>query len=717
MQENEINIASTETGDVDALLALGRNLRAEVKEISRQREPIERRWVEDLRQYMGIYPDEVVAGFEEGSSRVFINITKEKTESGEAQLAETIFQEDRNFSISRTPDPELSEALENKEVVVNQDGTPLQFADTKEPYTKGDHAQSLIEQADDAAAKMENEIFDQLVECDYASEGRKAIRSAAILGTGVICGPEVEQREQTAWIKDPQTGKYTNVYKTDKRPIARHVLTWDFFPTMSARTIDECNEVFERSYMSKKTLRDLARIPNIDKESLRVLLEDTDPKSTQTYSEHVSELRRMSGIVSMTDDKRYEVWRYRGPIKKEVLIAANVIKSDAKNIKNEYDGIVIFCGDRVLKAAINPMKTESWPYSVFCWNYDDNCIFGTGIPRAMSEPQAVLNTAMRLMLDNATKSAGPQIVVDGSLIPADGSYLIRPWKFWKKTDPMLKAKEAFETFDFKSYQAEIANIYQLAEAQADKLSGVPAIQQGEQGQVTPTLGGMSMLMNAAGSTRRNQVKHWDDHITVPMIKRFYDWNMQFNEDETIKGDLQVYARGTSSLLLKEQQAQSLFLFVDKYAAHPVVGQFLKSSGLPAMRKAVSAIYLDPDDILVTEDEYSAALEAQKEEQAGQQPQEDPRLAAEKLRGENRMAEIAKEHELRAQENEMDFAIAQMRRDTELAKLSQSERIEYEKLAASARDRDKDRDLKSSIFKTELQVKQVMGEDANFGLDE
>jgi hypothetical protein len=718
MQEEILITADDQSRDGrDSLAICGQGLQQTIKELTQQRKTIEARWVEDLQQYKGIYP--TGTKFPDGGSQVFVNITREKTDNGEAQLVDMLFpSDDKNYGISPTPDPELANAVDNKEQVVNHEGQPMQFADDKTPFTEGDKATAMMEQAEEAAQNMEREIDDQLVECDYNAQARKAIHYAALLGTGVLCGPEVEMREQTAWAKDPQTGKYTAVYTQDKRPIVRHVPTWDFFPSMAASRVGECNELFERSYMSKKVLRDMRRIPGIIKENLRILLEETDPKSTQNYSEHVSKLREMSGIISMIDDKRYEVWRYRGPIERDVLISAGVISPDDTEAKKEYDGIIIFCGTQILKAAINPMETEVWPYSVFCWNYDDNCIFGTGIPYATRQPQAVINTSWRLLLDNATRSAGPQIVLDKRLTPADGVYAVTPWKFWEKKDPSLKLDDAFKIFDFKSYQTELANIYTLAKAQMDEESGVPAIQQGQQGQVTQTLGGMSMLMNASSAHRRNQVKHWDDDVTVPIIKRFYDWNMQFNPDDSIKGDLQVYARGTSALLMKEQQAQTLVNMLDKYGGHPVFSKFFKTQGLDAFRKAVQALHVSPDEILKTKEQYESELKqeqdaAQQQQEQGQQ--EDPRVTAEKLRSQNRMAETEKENEMHREDNQVQHDIAIIRRDTEIAKLSGHERIQYEAMAAKERDNDKSRDLDMSKFKTEVQIKQAEGIDANRGL--
>jgi hypothetical protein len=715
--QNEISIladdGSSEIGDPLEVFAAG--LSKTLTDVIAQRAEKEQEWLENLRQYRGVYPPDFV--FPDGGSRVFTNITKPKTKNGAAQLIDMLFPvDDKNYSIQPTPKPEVLDALGNEEVAKDAAGNDLQFADTKEPYTKGDDAKATMERAQDAAEKMARTIDDQLVECDYNAEARRAIYSAAIFGTGVMCGPEVEQQEVRSYVKNPQTGAHELTLSPDKRPVYRFVPLWDFFPDMSAATINECNYVFERTYMSKKTLKDMRRIQNIHQGNLKKLLNgDVDAKSTQHFSSHVSELRQLSGIISMIEDTRFEVWRYRGPIKSDVLVSQGVLEAEQAT-ENEYDGIVIFCGGLILKASVNPMETEDWPYSVFCWDYDDNCIFGTGIPHDARQQQAVVNTAMRLMLDNATKSAGPQIVINKSLKPSNGDYSIGPWKIWETTDEMLDVDKAFKTFGFQSHQQELANIYQLAKAQIDEETGLPMIQQGDQGQVTPTLGGMSMLMNASNTVRRSQVKQWDDYMTVPNITRLYDWNMQFNPDETIKGDLKVYARGTSSLLVKEQQAQAMLTALDKYAGHPVLSKFLKNEGLDAMRRAFQSMHIDPDEALKTIDEYQEELKAQQEAMQQQGEPEDPRLAAEKLRGENRMAEIKAEHEMRQQENELSYAIAQMRRDAEIAKLTQTERIKYEELAAKALDRDKDRDLDASKFKTELQVKQVMGETANFGLD-
>lgn len=720
----EIQIAdSKNAGAGGALSSFGSELKLKADKCCADRKLIEERWVADMRQFMGQYEPAVLSAITEGRSKVFVNLTRPKTLKGVAQLVDMLFPaDDKNWGATHTPVPELMEQSKSDKPAEFYDqcgqAVNLQFSDDQTPVTEGDVAKAEMEKAEAAAQKMEAEIEDQLVECDYNAECRKMIRYAGILGTGVICGPEVEQRENSSWQRG-ENGEFIGVFNLDRKPIVRFVPTWDFFPDMSASNIEECDFVFERTYMSKKKMRNLKRIPGVIKENLDDLLELYDAKSTQHYSEHVSQLREMSGIASLTEDNRYELWRYRGPIKRDLLVEQGIIEGDPEAIKkmpSEFDGIAIFCADKVLKVSINPMQSEDWPYSVFCWHKDDNCIFGYGIPYEARQPQAVINTAWRLMLDNASRSSGPQIVRSRAVKQMDNSDEIYPWKEWEISDPAANVNDAFKFFEFPNRQVEMANIFNLAKSLMDEETGLPAIAQGEQGQVTPTLGGMSMLMNAANTTRRDQVKQFDDDVTVPMIKRFYDWNMQFNTKKEIKGDMKVYARGTSALLVKEQQAQALFTLVDKYASHPVYGPMFSDNGYDGMRKAVMSMHISPDDILKNKDTYLADLKSQQEAQAKQGQQQDPRIMAEHIRGQYRMQELEAEATIHDKNNQLQYETARMKFQTELAKMANDRQISLDQLQADLKKTGWKLDLDASFFKTELQLKQIDGMTANYGLD-
>jgi hypothetical protein len=48
-----------------------------------------------------------------------------------------------------------------------------------------------------------------------------------------------------------------------------------------------------------------------------------------------------------------------------------------------------------------------------------------------------------------------------------------------------------------------------------------------------------MLMNAASGSVKTIIKNVDDYLLAPLGKAFFSFNMQFDFDKSIKGDLEV----------------------------------------------------------------------------------------------------------------------------------------------------------------------------------
>ena len=99
---------------------------------------------------------------------------------------------------------------------------------------------------------------------------------------------------------------------------------------------------------------------------------------------------------------------------------------------------------------------------------------------------------------------------------------------------------------------------------ADESTGIPSYSHGTTGvqSTTRTAAGMSMLMGAAALNVKTVVKNIDDYLLRPLGEAMFAWNMQFNEDSPeIRGDVEIKARGTSSLMQKEVRSQRLMTFL------------------------------------------------------------------------------------------------------------------------------------------------------------
>jgi hypothetical protein len=125
-----------------------------------------------------------------------------------------------------------------------------------------------------------------------------------------------------------------------------------------------------------------------------------------------------------------------------------------------------------------------------------------------------------------------------------------------------------------------------------------------------TASGMSMLMGAANIMIKDLVSSWDEGVTRSFITGMYRWNMQFHPDSAIKGDFDVKARGSSSLVAREVRAQQLDAF-SLAVANPMDAPFIKRDHL--LRQRAEAHELS--DVIKTEDEVAAE---QNNEQAAQQ---------------------------------------------------------------------------------------------------
>lgn len=729
----EITLSGEAVEQISPLDFFGANRFRDLEHQLQQRSLVEQRWLDDLRQYRGEYEPDIIAELKKNKrSQVFVNVTREKTDAWAAQMGDMLFPvDDKNYGIAPSPDPKLS--MMAKSVVMDGDGD-------EQPSSEAQVATQILAKAQAAAAAMEKTIDDQLIACDYNAESRRMLHYAAKIGTGILKGPIVESAIKQAWLPGDDGSWAVEIVK-DLKPGARCVLPWDFVPDMSATRFADCEFVYEREYMTKKELRKLLNLESMGfiPEQVEKLLAQ-DPFNTRTrYAEFVDQIRYLCGLNPTNQDSRYEVWTYHGPVPLDVLQFAGV---DTEGLKGrECDGVVIFSGDVVLKVTINPMDTMEWPYSVYVCEPDEGSIFGLSMPYLMRHPQRIINSAWRAMLDNAAKTVGPQVVVNKRLItPSDGSWEATPFKVWEmdSNQNFAEVQKAFGVFHFDSRQGDMANILQLALSLLDREAGVPMISQGEQGQVTPTLGGMSMLMNAANAVRRQQVKEYDDNITKPMIRRFYNWNMQFGDDAAIKGDFEVQARGTSALLVKEIQTAQLTQILDKYSQNPKFAPMFNE--YDAMATLFQSMHIDAAKILRSKEEYEAAIKQMQE--SGQQ---DPALI--KLQMEQQLAQAKFEHETQLaqmksasalqmaqmqaslKQQEIQFSSqyklatmqlqhedSQRRERIELMKLAQAKQMSRDQLMIELEKLDKQQAHDTQKFMAEIRMKEIMPPTGNYGLE-
>lgn len=663
---------------------------------------IEQRWLDDLRQYHGEYAaDEATKLARAKGSEIFVNITRNKTNAAEARLQDMLFPtDDRNFGLYSTPVPEL-------DYVSRQ--TP-QAPDEEEPIAE---ARKIKAFANDAAMAMQEVIDDQLLESRYHIKARDIIHDACQLGTSVIKGPIIIGRTKKRWDVMPDGMSVMQIVEA-LEPTVERVDPWDFFPDMSAKHIGEAEFVFERRRLSKKQLREMAQLPGVLVSQLREIVKGA-AKDTHKAQDFTDDIRNITGVNTVGEGNKYEIWEYHGPISKTELIDAMSMSEDevdyeeVDELDDEIEATVFFCGERVIKVSVNPMESDDRPYSVFNWEKDESSIFGFGVPCLMRSAQKVINASWRMMMDNAGLSVADQIVVNKELLyPADGSWDMTPKKIWYLRDKTRSVGEAFATFSTPSHQAELANIFGMARQLADEETNLPLIAQGEMGpHTTKTSSGMAMLMNSSNIVLRKAVKNWDDDITRPLITRFYDFNMQFNDKAEIKGDFSIEARGSGALLVREKQQENLMIYSNLSMSIP---EFAKRRDWAELDREIAKSLEVPYDQITLGEEEMAEREAQAMEMA-QMQQQDP--GADKAAVEMQLKQLdlqIKQGRLQLDSQKAAAALqqdqAEMQADMQLevARMEQIERLELQKLQAQAQLKQMELDAKYQINSETLLTK-------------
>ena len=666
---------------------------------------VDKRWIEDEDQYNGKdniakAASQMMTSVEQGypvttqmakphRSTVFIGMTRQKTNAAEARLADILLPtDDRNWGIQPTPDPQLMGMSKDNKAAMDEQGQPVMGEDGQ-PARVRDVVKAVLEMANKKAEAMQTEIEDQLVECNYNGELRKMIHDAAVLGTGVVKGPIVTNRTRKAW--QPMTDSMGQTVHQieivqEISPASFRVDPRNVWPDPGCgENIHNGKGIYEREQVTAKQIRDLAKQPGFMKDQLRKVLEE-GPKQSATLREMTDEDQR--DMARLT----YEMWTYWGEVDHDDLESAGVPVGEKDELRT-ISACVVMINNTVVKAFMNPLEGGDIPYDFYVWEKVAGSMWGYGIPYLMRSQQKVLNAAWRQMMDNAGVSSGPQIVIKpGAIQPADKQWQLSARKIWYATDDIDDVRKAFSTFEFNSHQAELAGIIKMATELADAETGVPTIMQGEKGAAPDTVGGMQMLMNSANVVLRRLVKQFDDMVTKPHIRRYYDYNMMYNEDEEIKGDFTIDARGSSALVVRDIQNQS-FLNLLAAGANPIYGMYLDTQKL--FEKALQAQHIDPAEVFKPEEEIEQIKEMQKQAAAAGPPP-DPAMAVAQVRAQAEMQKVQLQNQgdlqelqvrqaISAQEADLHIMQLEMTREIEMLKLSNSQNISLEKIKAQLAD--------------------------------
>jgi hypothetical protein len=352
--------------------------------------------------------------------------------------------------------------------------------------------------------------------------------------------------------------------------------------------------------MSLTDLRKLKTRPHFRKEAIERVV-DNGFNYNREYWESEMEDYGSSG----TSIERFEVLEYWGFVDAEVLKDHDVaVPPELKDVDSINCNIWI-SGNEVIRIVLNPFKPTRIPYYAVPYELNPYSFFGIGVAENMEDTQLLMNGFMRMAVDNAVLSGNLLIEVNETNLVAGQDTNVFPGKVFR-TEGGAPGQSIFGT-QWPNVSQQNMMMFDKARVLADEATGIPSFSHGQTGVsgVGRTASGISMLISAAGGAIKTVVKNIDDYLLGPLGKAFFSFNMQFDFDPNIKGDLEVHARGTESLMASEIKSQRLMQFLQVVGGNPMLAPFAKLDVI--IRYIAESLDLDPD--LVTNSLPDAAVQA------------------------------------------------------------------------------------------------------------
>ena len=582
------------------------------------RQTDERRWLRAYENYRGMYAKSVKFR-ESEKSRVFVKVTKTKVLAAFGQLVDVIFGTGKfPIGISETKVPEgeyasahldtqnpmqgietsLPDNIGNRledppqednpyDIGYEGDGKTLKAGAT---FGKGVFTDSVEDQAEDmlvegfspnpqaleispaqkAARRLEKLVHDQIEESNGSSEIRNALLESALLGTGIIKGPFNFNKTLSRWTDNEDGEREYNPLEV-RVPRIEFVSCWDFYPDPAATNMDECEYVIHRHKLNRSQLRQLRNMPYFDEDAIRECL-----KMGANYEEKDFEQQLKDNAYTEEEyNSNYEVLEYWGIMDAEYAREVGIDLPDSVDDLDEVQVNAWVTGNKLLRAVINPFTPYRIPYHAFPYERNPYNFFGIGVAENMDDSQQIMNGHARMAIDNLALSGSIVFDIDESALVGGQSMDIYPGKVFRRQAGM--AGHSIYGLKFPNTANENMMMFDKFRQLADEQTGLPSYSHGQTGvqSMTRTASGMSMLLGAASLNIKTVVKNLDDFLLKPLGEAYFQWNMQFFEgDIDVKGDLEVKATGTNSLMQKEVRSQRLTMFLQT-AQSPAIAPFVK----------------------------------------------------------------------------------------------------------------------------------------------
>lgn len=528
----------------------------------RQSSGVDDKLIEAVRLRKGVYaPDKLESIKAAGQSDIFLLLTEEKCAGAESWIGDVLLPSDgKPWGLTPTPIPDLPEEMIQRVIAetmaaVQQDiasgyGQPDPRVIAEFAFNRREEYLARIRDfAKQAAERMETKIDDQLVESKFMDVFDDFLKDVVTFGTGIIEGPLLRKYVAKRW------GAGGQLYiSTQLRLEFDRVSPFDFFPSPGAMSPQD-GYCCHRLRNSRRQIENLKGLAGVNDAAVDKVLTEYGRTGLQSQQYTDYERARLGDqTLNYRKEEIIEGVKFKGCVQGSMLIEWGVKGLDPLR---EYEIQAIKFGDTVVRTMLNPDPLYRRNYFKAVYEPVIDSFWGRGVPHLMKDIQDTCNAAARSLVWNMGLCAGPQVFIDDvNRIPRDQDVTtMYPGKIWQfqNTNVGIRTNDPIQFKQIESRAQEFLEIIEKFSSKADTRTRIPAYAYGSD-QIAgagQTASGLSMLMNNASRSIKRILAGFDRDLIKPIIEAMYDWNMLYDPDPMIKGDVNIVARGAMSIMVRE----------------------------------------------------------------------------------------------------------------------------------------------------------------------
>lgn len=609
--EAEAKSRSDELQNQEYIQGLAAHARTRWEESRDAKQDLEERMLQCVRQRNGEYDPDVRAEIEEqGGSDIFVQLTSVKCRAATSWLRDTLLGtgNDKPWAIEATPQPELpEEVLQSLQAqlsteimnVVQQTGQMPSEEELRQiALSMKDEAMNLAkEEAAERVKRMELKMEDQLLEGSWFKAFNEFIDDIVTFPFAAIKGPVKRRRKVMKW----EGGAL--VPKEEIKNEWERVDPFNLYWAPWAWDIND-GYVIERHRMTREDLQSLIGVPGYNEDAIRTVLADfgTGQSGDWLWIDSAKadvEDKDISRAVH-TDDliDALQLW---DSIEGKLLIEWGIDEEEIDDASMSYPCEVWLVNNIVIRAVLNYDPLARKPYYLTSYEAKPGAVDGKGVTDLCRDSQAMVNATARALANNMGISSGPQVGVNISRLPTGEDISdMHPWKIWQfQSSEYNDGSQPLQFFQPNSNANELMAVFEKFSERADEDTMIPKYMTGGH---TPgasrTSSGLSMLISNAGKGIKQVISNIDQNVIIPAIERLYHDNLRYSEDPDLVGDVNINARGASSLVVKEAEAIRRNEFLQLVLNSPVAQQIVGMDGAAELlREAATNLNTNPDRIV------------------------------------------------------------------------------------------------------------------------